>query len=150
MAEKCWEDFKVGDKFRTQGVTVTETHVVNWTSLTGDWYPLHTDEEWAKKNTAFGGRIVHGPLTFALAVGLVGLSGIFEDSLIAWLGMDKMRLPRPVRIGDTIHVEPEVIDKKETSKSERGVTTFKYIVKNQKDEVVGEWEYLLLMHRRQS
>lgn len=149
MAEKCWDDFKVGDKFRTQAVTVTETHVVNWTSLTGDWYPLHTDEEWAKK-TVFGGRIAHGPLTFALAVGLVGMSGIFGDSLIAWLGMDKMRLPRPVRIGDTIHVEPEVIDKKETSKADRGVTTFKYVVKNQRDEVVGEWEYALLMHRRKS
>lgn len=149
MAEKCWDDFKVGDKFRTQAVTVTETHVVNWTSLTGDWYPLHTDEEWAKK-TVFGGRIAHGPLTFALAVGLVGMSGIFGDSLIAWLGMDRMRLPRPVRIGDTIHVEPEVIDKKETSKADRGVTTFKYVVKNQRDEVVGEWEYALLMHRRKS
>lgn len=64
--------------------------------------------------------------------------------------MDKMRLPRPVRIGDTIHVEPEVIDKKETSKADRGVTTFKYVVKNQRDEVVGEWEYALLMHRRKS
>lgn len=88
MAEKCWDDFKVGDKFRTQAVTVTETHVVNWTSLTGDWYPLHTDEEWAKK-TVFGGRIAHGPLTFALAVGLVGMSGIFEDSLIACLAWIK-------------------------------------------------------------
>ena len=147
MAEKCWEDFEVGDKFKTQAVTITETHLVNWTSLTGDWYPLHTDEEFAKE-TAFGGRIAHGPLTFALAVGLVGMSGIFGDSLMAWLGMDKMRLPLPVRIGDTIHVEPEVIVKGETSKVDRGVTTFKYVVNNQRDEVVGEWEFAVLMHRR--
>ena len=147
MAKKNWEDFTVGDKITTPCVTVTETHVVNWGCLTGDWYPLHFDEEYAKK-TIFKGRIAHGPLTFGLAVGLLGCTEFFEDSLIAWLGCDKMRIPRPVLIGDTIHVEVEVIGKKETKSKERGITVFKYQVKNQRDEVVMEFEYTLLMHRR--
>lgn len=147
MSKKCWEDFKVGDKIVTPGVTITEAHVVNWGWLTGDWYPLHFDEEYAKK-TEFKGRIAHGPLTFGMAVGLVGMSGIFEDSLVAWLGCDKMRVPAPVRIGDTIHVEPEVINKKETKNSGRGITTFKYVIKNQRQETVMEFEFNLLMYRR--
>ena len=147
MSEKCWEDFKVGDKIITQGVTITEAHVVNWGCLTGDWYPLHFDEDYAKK-THFKGRIAHGPLTFGMAVGLVGMSGLFGDSLVAWLGCDKMRIPAPVKIGDTIHVEPEVIRKKETKNKGTGITTFKYVIKNQRQETVMEFEFNLMMYRR--
>ena len=148
MAKKNWEDFNVGDKFVTPRVTITETHVVNWGCLTGDWYPLHFDEEYAKK-TIFKKRIAHGPLTFGMAVGLVEKAGIYEDALIAWLGCDKMRIPAPVMIGDTIRTELEVIGKKETKNSDRGVTSLKYYVKNQRDETVMEFEFNLLMHRRQ-
>ena len=82
---------------------MTETHVVNWAGLTGDFYPLHMDHEYAAK-TQFGERIAHGPMIFALAVGLVAQAGFGEDSVIAWLGVDKMRMHAPVRIGDTVRV----------------------------------------------
>ena len=147
MQEKGWEDFKVGDKFVTPSVTVTETHIVNFGCLTGDWYPLHFNEEFAKK-TIFKGRIAHGPLTFSFAIGLMFQSGVFGDSIAASLGIDKMRALKPVRAGDTIRVEADVIDKKETSKAEQGITIMVYNVKDQRDETVFTFEYTILMYRR--
>ena len=146
MPKKYWEDFNVGDKVVTLGITVTDTHLVNWAGLTMDFYPLHMDAEFGK-GTEFGGRIAHGPLTFAMAVGLVGMTGIFEDSIVAWLGVENMRISRPVRIGDTIKVEAEVKEKRETKDSRRGITIFRYSVKNQRDEDVMVFDYVLMMHR---
>lgn len=147
MRKKYWDDFKVGDKLKTNGLTVTETHMVNFACLTGDFLPLHMDEEYAKK-TMFGGRIIHGPLTYSLAVGLVGLTNWYEDSIIGLLGVDRMRLPRPVKPGDTIHVNVEVISKKETTKADRAVITLHYQVMNQREEEVLVLDYSIMMHRK--
>jgi acyl dehydratase len=148
MQNKFWDDFHIGDKLKTTRITVTETHMVTFGTLTGDFYPLHMDEEYAK-TTAFGGRIVHGPLTFCLAVGLVGQANWFEDSIIAWIGVDNLRLLRPVKPGDTIHVDVEVASKKEISKNDRGVVTMKYHVMNQRAEEVLVADMNFMMHRKQ-
>ena len=100
MGNKFWEDFSIGDEVDTQAITITEAHLVNWAGLTMDYYPLHMDEEYAK-TTIFRGRIAHGPLIFSMAIGLVYLSGIYGDSIVAWLGVENMKLPAPVRIGDS-------------------------------------------------
>lgn len=147
MRQKYWEDFNLGQKFNTSSLTVTETHVVNFACLTGDFYPLHMDEEYAKQ-TAFGGRIVHGPLTFCLAVGLVGQTGIFADSLVAFLGADNLRMLAPVKPGDTISVEVEVNSKRETSNAQKGITTMQYRVKNQRGEIVSRVDMNFMMHRK--
>lgn len=147
MRHKTWEDFHVGIKFTTAAITVTEAHIVNFAGLTGDYYPLHVNEEYAK-TTNFGTRIAHGPLTFCLAVGLVGQSGIFEDSLIAFLGANNLRFPAPVMVGDTICVEVEVNEQRETSKPNQGITIMKYAVKNQRNETVATVEMNFMMHRR--
>ncbi len=149
MAEKCWEDFEVGQEVTTASITVSEAHLVIWAGLTGDFYPLHMDGEYAKKSV-FGQRIAHGPLTFALSIGLVGSSGVFGDSLIAWIGVENMRIPAPVMIGDTLTVNAKVVAKRETKKTDRGVTVFRYTVCNQKAECVMAFDYLLLMKRRTS
>lgn len=120
---------------------------MNWACLTGDWYPLHMDAEYAKK-TSFGERLVHGPFIFGLAVGLFERSGLAGDSITAWLGTEKMRMPLPVKIGDTVYAEIVVADKRETSKRERGITTLKIDVKNQRNETVMEFEHVLLMRRK--
>lgn len=147
MPTKCWEDFSVGQKLTTAAVTVTEAHVVGFAAITGDWYPLHMDEEYARR-TDFGGRIAHGPLTFSLAVGLAGQAGIFADSLVAYLGADNLRFRAPVKLGDTIRVEVEVTSKRETSNPARGLTILRYTVKNQRDESVMTVDQSFLMHRR--
>ncbi len=147
MQDKYWDDFNLGDQITTMGITVTETHVVNWAGLTMDFYPLHMDKEFASK-TQFGERIVHGPLTFALAVGLLGRTGVAADSVIAWLGVDNMRIPVPVKIGDTIHVEAQVMQKRETKRNDQGVTVMEYDVRNQRGETVMAFDMKFLMHRR--
>ncbi|MEI9476902.1 MAG: MaoC/PaaZ C-terminal domain-containing protein [Deltaproteobacteria bacterium] len=144
---KYGNDFNVGDIYTTACITVTETHVVNWAGLTMDFYPLHMDKEYAAR-TSFGERLVHGPLIFALAVGLVSSAGFAGDSAIAWMGTDKMKMLGPVRMGDTITVVVEVIDKRETAKPERGVQVWRYTVKNQRQEVVMIFDYTMMFHMR--
>jgi len=146
MSEKCWDDFNVGDRVVTQGITITDAHLVSWAGLTMDFYPLHMDEEFAK-NTPFGTRIAHGPLVFAMAFGLVFMTGFYQDSIIAWLGLENMRIPAPTRLGDTIRVEVEVKEKRETKNSARGICVLTYTIKNQRDEDVTVFDCLQLMHR---
>lgn len=144
---RCGDDFKVGEIYRTQALTVTETHVVNWAGLTGDFYPLHMDREYAA-GTQFGERLVHGPFVFALAVGLVALAGFGGDAAIAWLGVDNMRMLAPVKIGDTLRVEVLVRETRATSNPHKGVHIWQYTVLNQRDERVLVFDYQLLMHLR--
>lgn len=145
--EKYWDDFVLGEKVKTWSITMTESHLVNWAGLTMDFFPIHMDAEYAKKGP-FGQRIVHGPLTFALSIGLLGSTGFLGDSVIAWLGLQNMKIQAPVLIGDTICVEVEVLEKRETSKIERGVSILKYTIINQESKTVMSYESMLLMKRR--
>lgn len=145
--QKYGDDFNLGDVFKTGAITVTETHVVNWAGLTMDFYPLHMDKEYATKSQ-FGERLVHGPMIFALAVGLLASSGYGGDAAIAWLGVNNMKMLRPVKIGDTIHLVVEVMDKQKTRSPEKGVQTWKYLVKNQRDEEVMVFDYTMMFHMR--
>jgi itaconyl-CoA hydratase len=133
--ERSWESFAVGDLYRTESITVTEAHVVSWAGLTGDWVPLHVDAEYAAASE-FGERIAHGPLTLALALGLTTRSGIFGDCVLAWLGLDDVRLPLPVKLGDTIHADVVVRQCRPTSKPGRGLVVLDYAVHNQHGETV--------------
>lgn len=146
---KYGDDFAIGDVFTTASITVTETHVVTYSGLTGDFYPVHMDREYASK-TQFGERLVHGPLVFGLAVGLASLAGFIEDAAIAWLGADNVRMLAPVRIGDTVRVSVEVKKKTVTSNPRKGVQVWLYTVLNQRDEAVLTFEHKLLMHLRGS
>lgn len=147
MASKYWEDFTIGEEVTTPSITITEAHLVNWAGLTMDFYPLHMDEEYAKK-TIFEGRIAHGPLTFAMAIGLVYRTGIYGDSILAWLGVENMKIPAPVRIGDTIRVHAKVIEKRETQNPSRGIIKFNWEIKNQRDETIMMLDYVLVMYRK--
>jgi acyl dehydratase len=146
---KYGDDFNVGDVYYTGRITVTEAHLVTWAGLTMDYYPLHMDKEYAAK-TEFGERLAHGPLIFALAVGLVSTAGFGGDAAIAWLGVDGMRMLLPVKIGDTIGVEVEVTDKKSTKRPERGIQTWRYTVRNQRGESVMVFDYKMMFHMRVS
>jgi 3-hydroxybutyryl-CoA dehydratase len=125
-----FEDFKVGQKEVTRGRTVTEADVTMFAALSGDWYPLHVNEEVAKKSL-FGGRIAHGFLVLSIASGFVTP---YEVALIAFYGMDKVRFTGPTRLGDTIHLETEVIELKD--KGDLGVLSSQWRIKNQRGEDV--------------
>lgn len=128
---RYFEDFNVGEIAVTRARTITETDIVMFAALTGDWYPLHTDVEYSKKGP-FGERIAHGLLILSIANGLMP---IYEMAIVAFYGMDRVRFTAPTKIGDTIHVELEVTEKQEKGDI-GGVITLKESVKNQRDETV--------------
>jgi 3-hydroxybutyryl-CoA dehydratase len=127
---RYFEDFKVGQKEVTRGRTVSEADVAMFAALSGDWYELHVNEEVAKKSI-FGGRIAHGFLVLSIASGFVTP---YDVALIAFYGMDKVRFTGPTRLGDTIHLETEVIEVKD--KGDLGVVSSQWHVKNQRNEDV--------------
>ena len=137
MEREFLEDYKVGEKFISQARTVTETDIVSFAALTGDWSPLHTNMEYAK-NTIFKERIAHGMLILAIgtALGLqLGQYVMVPKSFIAFYGMDNVRFINPVRIGDTIHCEAEVSEMGKKGK-DRGILGYSVHIKNQRGEDV--------------
>ena len=122
---KYFEDFKVGQKETTRGRTITEADIVMFAALTGDWYELHVNKEYAK-NSVFGERIAHGMLILSLAI---AFGTPYETAAIAFYGMDKVRFTSATKIGDTIHVESEIVDLKD--KGTYGVIVHEIHVKNQ-------------------
>jgi acyl dehydratase len=138
-----YDEFDIGAKFVSQARTVTETDVVKFAGLSGDFNPLHTDAEFGKK-TPFGQRIAHGMLVSAMATGMANWTGIFEGTTLA-LMEQVIRYKGVVNFDDTVHLELEVLEKKPTSKPDRGVVVFAARVLNQEDTVVQEGEWTLLM-----
>lgn len=137
--ERRFEDFEVGDEVLTRGRTVDVGDLTTFAGLTGDYYPLHTDEEYSS-GTQFGTRIAHGPLTFALAVGLVGMSGFYGNAVVALLGIDSLRAKKAVLTGDTLRVKATVIDAVKGTSGRTGAITVAYSVRNQRDEEVMYFE----------
>ncbi len=123
---KYFEDFEVGDVYVSRGRTITEADIVNFAAFSGDWYPLHVDKEYAARSP-FGERIAHGMLVLSAASGLMPLT---DYAIVAFYGMDRVRFVGPTRIGDTIHVEAEVTEKKEKSEL-GGVVTFQQRIVDQ-------------------
>lgn len=140
------DDFTVGQRWVTPARTITEADVTMFAGLSGDYNPLHTDEEFARR-TQFGGRIFHGPGVFSIAIGLESRLGIKEGTALAFLGMN-WTLTGPVLIGDTIHVVQSVADiKVSRSKPDRGVVTFDVEVRNQRDELCQHGEWIVMFRR---
>ena len=140
---RYYEDLQAGDEFLTPARTITEADVVIYAGFSGDYNPIHTDEEFAK-TTIFGRRILHGPAVFCIATGLVSRLGLVDGTAIAFLGMT-WDLKGPVFIGDTIHVRDRVAEKRLTRKPGRGIVTFAVEILNQRGEVVqsGQWKIML-------
>jgi acyl dehydratase len=126
---KFFEDFSVGERIETRGRTITEADIVNFAAFSGDWYPLHVDAEFAEKGP-FGERIAHGLLVLSAASGLMPLT---EMGIVAFYGMDRVRFASPTKIGDTLHVELEVLEKQDRGEM-GGVVTLQSNVKNQRGE----------------
>lgn len=143
LLSKYFDDFNIGDRWVSRGRTITEADIVMFAAFSGDWYQLHTDQEWAKK-TPFGQRIAHGLLVLSVSSGFWDLSG---GTLIAFYGMDKVRFTGPTFISDTIHAELEVVEKKEKG-PDRGVVGIKQEIKNQRGETVMICTLQALMKRR--
>jgi acyl dehydratase len=144
------EDFNVGEKIISSGRTVTEADIVMFAGISGDWNELHTNAEFMK-NSPFGQRIAHGMLTLSIASGLTMQARERKPiEVLAFLGMDNVRLTSPVFIGDTIRVESEIIEARPSkSRPGTGILRFKNVVKNQRDETIATWETALLVEAQQ-
>jgi acyl dehydratase len=149
MEKEYFEDYHVGERFISPARTVTEADIHAYASFTGDWHPMHTDIEAAKKGP-FGERIAHGMLVLSLGIALPFRLGQYVTApkkFIAFYGMEKVRFTAPCKIGDTIHTEVEIIEMKEKD-SERGILVSESKVLNQKSETVIVFTAQTLVGRR--
>jgi acyl dehydratase len=140
-----FDEFEIGQSWQSPARTITEADVTLFAGLSGDFNPLHTDEEFAR-TTQFGGRIFHGPGVFAIATGLESRLGIKEGTAVAFLSM-AWNLKAAVKIGDTIHVREAVAAMRPTSRGDRGIVTFDVSVINQRDEVCQEGQWVVMFQR---
>jgi acyl dehydratase len=146
MRGKTFEELEVGQEIQTGARTITETDVVNFAGISGDYHPEHMNEEFAKRS-AMGGRIAHGMLILAVATGQMNQTGMLEGTNIAVMET-RVRFLHPVRFGDTIRTVAHVLDKRETKKPDRGVVTLRATVLNQTDLTVLEADLIVLVYRR--
>lgn len=144
------DDYVVGNGFVSPARTITETDIVNFAALTGDWHPLHTDVEYASK-TPFQARIAHGMLTLCVGMALpfrLGMySSVLPRSFVAFYGMESLRFTAPTRIGDTIHCEAEVIEIVDKGK-DRGILTTQNRIINQRGETLVTYVTKVLCGKR--
>jgi acyl dehydratase len=149
MAGLYFEEFSVGQIFEHPiRRTLTETDNVLFTAMTHNPARLHLDEEYCRNETEFGQRIVNSAFTLALMVGI----SVHETTLgttVANLGWDEVRFPRPLFHGDTIRVESEVVEIRESkSRPNNGIVIFEHRAYNQKDELVAVCKRSGLMLRK--
>lgn len=143
-----FDEFEVGQSWLSPRRTITEADIVMFAGMTGDYNPVHTDEEFAKR-TPFGTRILHGPAVFAIATGLEFRLGLKEGTAIAFLGMT-WDLKAPVKIGDTMHVFQRVESVRPTKNPARGIVNFWVEVRNQRDVVCQQGEWKVMFHSTQA
>jgi acyl dehydratase len=146
-----FEGFNPGDRYVTGRRTIAEHDVLQFVCLVGLTEPLFLDLEYIKNESLFGERIAPGSLTFAVAEGLTVQTGIIHGTGMAFVGIDKMRLFGPVKVGDTINVEIEVLDKKDLPARGGGIVRYRQWVRNQRAETVMEYDVarLILSERNQ-
>lgn len=132
-----YEDLTIGHGWTSPARTITESDVVSFAQLTGDFHPLHTNEPVAAKSR-FGQRIAHGMVGLTCAIGLMlTRSGEFDESITAFLGVKDWRFTAPVFFGETIHMRYEITDRRlSKSAPSDGIVDFRVEVLDQDDEVV--------------
>jgi len=141
-----FEGHAVGAVYRTLARTVSETDIVNFVNLCGFNEPLFMDMEYVARESVFKRRAAPGALTFALSEGLIMQTGLIHGTGMAWLG-GELKIVAPVLEGDTIRVEVEIVDKRETKKADRGIVTYRHRVLNQRDELVLEAKVQRMIRR---
>lgn len=139
-----FEEFEAGQTVTSAGRTITESDVVSFAGLSGDYNQIHTDQEYSLR-AGFGQRVAHGLLGLSIASGLAVQTGVIEGTVLAFMEVDNWRFSKPVFFGDTIHVVLEVSEVKEMRRLNGGVVTLAVRVINQRDETVmkGDWKMLV-------
>jgi acyl dehydratase len=139
-----FEEFKPGMTIVSAGRTVTESDIVMFAGLSGDFTQIHTDAEYSKTSLA-GQRVAHGLLVLSIASGLAARTGFMEGTVQLFREIDEWKFIRPVFIGDTVHVVVTVLETKELRRMGSGLVALEVDVRNQQDETVmkGNWRILV-------
>jgi len=132
---KYLEDLTAGDVFTSAARTITESDVVAFAGLSGDFNPIHTDVEFAR-DTPYGQRVVYGLLGLSILTGLLDRTGLFSGTAIAMLGIRDWTFTAPLFIGDTIRFRLTIVDVRRARSGDRGVVQRYFELINQRDEVV--------------
>ncbi|MCL4251619.1 MAG: MaoC family dehydratase N-terminal domain-containing protein [Anaerolineae bacterium] len=145
-----FEDFTVGQKMVTRGRTITESDLVQFAGLTGDYNPMHTDAVYMK-DSPFGQRIAHGMLALSYAVGQAYQLGFMERTVVAFRGLE-MKFSLPVFIGDTLRTELVVKDMKAMPRLSSGTVVLEVKIINQDGKAVqtGEWTVMIALRESQT
>ncbi|MDX1524169.1 MAG: MaoC/PaaZ C-terminal domain-containing protein [Anaerolineae bacterium] len=138
-----FEEFETGLQIQTAARTITETDIVNFAGLSGDFNFIHVNAE-AVKDTPFGQRVAHGMLVASIATGQAVQQGFIDGTTLAFRELT-WKFTKPVFIGDTVHTEIIVTETKSMARLGGGLVTFEARVVNQKGDVVhkGEWKMLI-------
>ena len=141
---KYFEEFEVGMSFTSPGRTVTESDIVSFAGLSGDYTQIHTDVEFSKQ-TPVGRRVAHGLLGLAIASGLAVRTGVLEGTVIAFREISDWKFVKPIFIGDTVRVVQNVLEVKALPRLGGGAINIGLKILNQNDEIVmkGIWKVLV-------
>jgi len=142
---RFFDEIALGEEYESPGRTVTESDIVMFAGLSGDYNVLHTDAEFMKQSI-FGERIAHGLLGLAIQSGLFSRATQAYATL-AFVGL-RWKFKAPVKIGDTIRLRAKVIARKDLSEPGRGLVTLERTLLNQRDEVVQQGETDLIVEKR--
>ena len=139
-----FEEFETGQIVQTPGRTITETDIVHFAGLSGDFNQIHVDAAFSEKSF-FGKRVAHGLLILSIASGLAGQTGLMGGTVIAFREINEWKFLKPVFIGDTVHAELEVRETKELRRIGGGAVSLEVRVINQAEEIVmkGMWTALI-------
>jgi acyl dehydratase len=140
-----YEEIAEGLSWKTGGITVTESHILAFAGLTGDFYDLHVDDDYARA-LGFPGKVAHGLLGLALADGLKNRSSVRLAAIVS-LGW-RWSFTGPILPGDRISAAIKVISRRETRCPERGIVTLAFDLRNQRGETVQRGENDMMVHRR--
>lgn len=139
-----FEEFETGQSIITAARTITESDVVSFAGLTGDFNQIHIDAEFSQ-NSPFGQRVAHGLLVLSISMGLVVQTGVMEGTVLAFREIQEWKFSKPVFLGDTLHVELIVVETKEIPRLAGGSVLIEAKVINQRAEIVnkGVWNALV-------
>ncbi len=140
-----FEEFEVGQKMVSPGRTITESDVVSFAGLSGDFNQIHTDAEYSK-SSPFGARVAHGLLGLSIASGLALRTGVLEGTVMAFREINSWKFIKPIFLGDTIHVEMEITETKAMPRIGGGSVKLMMDVRNQAGETTmkGVWTTLVM------
>jgi 3-hydroxybutyryl-CoA dehydratase len=143
---RYFEEFEIGQTIATTGRTITESDIVSFAGLTGDYNQIHIDAEYAA-GEMFGQRVAHGLLILSIAMGLAVQTSFMERTVLAFRELE-WKFSLPTMIGDTIHVVMEIIELKPMPRLDGGNVSLKVSVLNQNDKVVNRGNWVALVKSR--